>query len=71
MDSPMPTLIWVEGCGQMASSSYREVAAVFDRMYASPRDRALPIADAFAELAEAASMEVRPGLPVQGPEPGL
>ena len=67
---PMPTYVWVEGCGQMACSSYKEVAAVFDRMYASPADRALPVADAFAELAAEAGRAILPEVARPDPEPG-
>jgi broad specificity phosphatase PhoE len=54
----------------MACSSYKEVAAVFDRMYASPADRALPVADAFAELAAEAGRAILPEVARPDPEPG-
>jgi hypothetical protein len=51
----MPHLVWIPGCGQMTSSSYREVTAALDRIFAQPEDQPLRVADAFAELATKAT----------------
>lgn len=53
----------------MIASSYREITAVFDRLYASPRDQPMPIANAFAELAANAERTVQPERADQSPEP--
>jgi len=39
----------------MTSSSYREVTAALDRIFAQPEDQPLRVADAFAELATKAT----------------
>lgn len=66
----MSRIVWIDGCGQMARSNYREVAAAFDRVYALPRDRPLRIADALAELAAGPEAEARPKPANADPEPG-
>jgi hypothetical protein len=65
----MPHFVWIEGCGQMACSSYRELTAVLDPIYALTEDQPLRIADAFAELAKGAEKAARPEASRQGPEP--
>ena len=66
----MPHFVWIEGCGRMACSSYRELTAAMDRIYSMPEEQQLRIADAFAELAKGAEKAARPEASRQSPEPG-
>ena len=65
----MPQLVTIAGCGPMVCSSYEEMTAAIDRIYAVPEDQPLAVGEAFAGLAAHA----RPPAPAKpslaGPEP--
>jgi len=68
----MPRLATIEGCGNMACSTYEEMTAALDRVYAVEEDQPLPIGQAFAAIALQASREAeapadrKPSLPDHG-----
>jgi hypothetical protein len=68
----MPRLATIAGCGEMVCSTYEEMAAIVDRVYAVAEDEPLSLGEAFATLARHAGREPpRPperaaGLPVPG-----
>jgi hypothetical protein len=67
----MPHLAHIAGCGPMACSSYEEMTAAIDRIYAVAEDQPIAFGAAVADLAAQARQPVATPRPRVGlkPEP--